>query len=283
MRLAIAVILIAGATPCCLRAQSTRTRRPDPATTPAPTPAPKPAPAPSPAPTSKPTAAPTREATTAPKLAGTESHTSLGLRISTLGVGAEISHLLNDHIGVRASANYLTVNRRVLEEDRGINNSQDDVNWDFRLKGAAFSGLLDWYPGRRGVFRFSAGVVTNPLKGTGLGVITKDSTHDLSSTVYRPASIVGDYIASAKYSSVLPYLGFGFGTPASQRHGLGFICDIGAAIGRPTLAFTSTTAATTTNPTLRRDLAAKQAAYQTETLDRIPVYPIVSLGVAYRF
>jgi hypothetical protein len=265
MRFRIAVVVLAGAAPyTMLAAQSTGSRRP--------------APAPQPA---RPAPQPTRltPAAVAPARASTESQTSIGVRVSTLGVGAEVSRLLGDHIGLRVGASYLKLSRNYVD-DAYYGNS---VDWNIALKGTAFSGMLDWYPGKRGVFRLSAGAISNPGKADGVGVILVDSAYSLSSTIYRPASVVGRLVAAGKYASVLPYVGLGFGTPASNHRGVGFICDLGVAIGRPTVTLTSTTAATTTNPTLRRDLASKQAEWQTDVADKIPVYPVLSLGVAYRF
>jgi hypothetical protein len=265
MRLTMVAVLVAATFPVSmLAAQSTRTSRP------APTPE-KP----------RPTAA------VAPARGSTESHTSIGLRVGTLGVGLDISHLISDHIGLRVGASYLKLSHeRTFEESNGastIYNTQE-VTWNVTAKVNAFSGLVDWYPGTRGVFRFSVGAVTNPLKGSGVGVIAqRDSVYRLNGRQYKPASIIGNFIASSKYASVLPYLGIGFGTPASKQHGFGFIFDLGAAIGTPTVALTSTNAATTTNPTLRQDLAGRQNEWQTETVNKIPVYPVLSIGAAYRF
>jgi hypothetical protein len=259
MRFRIAVVVLAGVTPYgMLAAQSTAARRP--VTAPQPTRRPAPA-------------------AVAPANASTESQTSIGFRVSTLGIGAEVSRLLSDHIGLRVGASYLKLSRNYVDDAYNLNS----VDWNITAKGTAFSGLLDWYPGKRGVFRLSAGAITNPGKADGVGVILLDSAYSLSSTIYRPASVVGTLVAAGKYASVLPYVGLGFGTPASGHRGVGFICDLGVAIGRPTVTLTSTTAATTTNPTLRRDLAAKQAEWQTDVADKIPVYPVLSLGVAYRF
>jgi hypothetical protein len=269
MRFRIVVVLGAAVFPVfVLTAQSTRTRHP------APTPE-----------------TPRPKAAVAPARTSTESYTSIGLRVGTLGVGVDVSRLLNDHIGLRVGASYLTRRQRLRDEDYFGNVigklSYQEVNWDVRAKANAFSGFLDWYPGTRGVFRFSVGAMTSPLSAKGVGVITADSgysfTTDVSRGFYRPASIVGTFVSSGKFPSVLPYVGLGFGTPSSKHHGVHFIFDLGAAIGKSTVTLTSTTAATTTNPTLRADLAAKQSEWQTDILDKIPFYPVLSLGVGYRF
>ena len=263
MRTVIAMCVVLGTLSNVVGAQqATRTRRPSPA------------PAPAPAPAAK-----------APLATSKGTRTSLGVRIGTLGLGADLSRLVTDHIGVRASANVMTLNRQYFEEQRRNGdpfNLEDNVNWDITVKNTSFSGMLDFYPGARGSFRISAGAMTNPFKGDGVGAITQDSTYILIGAV-RPASVVGDLLASVRYANVLPYVGLGFGTPASKARGLSVTFDIGAAIGRPTVSLTSTTAATTTHPSLVTLLARREADWQADYLDKAPVYPVLSLGLAYRF
>jgi hypothetical protein len=179
---------------------------------------------------------------------------------------------------VRAGVNAFYVTYRGKVEEEG------DVIWNMKPNTTSFSGLIDLYPGARGVFRFTAGAMTSPLKGSGIGEIQGAAyTLNQTPTGTYPRAEIGDLIATARYPDVLPYVGLGFGTPASPRRGLGFVMDLGVAIGKPTIGLTSTTAATTTSPTLRRDLAAKGAEWQTEIGDKIPVWPVLSLGFAYRF
>jgi hypothetical protein len=171
MRLATA-LLIAATVPCALLGQSTSsTRRPTTRPAPAPAPATDPTPAPAAKPAAKP-AATTQRAALA-KAASTESNTSIGLRIGTLGLGAELSHLLNDHIGVRASAHYLRLNHNLedISDFTQLSGATtvfvpSRVQWVGKLNTTSFSGMLDWYPGRRGVFRFSVGAMSAPAKAT---------------------------------------------------------------------------------------------------------------------
>ena len=198
------------------------------------------------------------------------SSTSIGLRVGTLGLGLEISHLLSDHIGLRVGGNYLSLNQKRTEES---------ITYDATAKLQSFSGLLDWYPGRRGAFHISAGAVTNPLTVDGVGVPEGGSSYTINGRDYT-ASQVGTFTSTAKFGSVLPYVGIGFGTPASKSHGIGVLFDVGAAIGKPTVVLNSSNAANV--PGLAADIRAETVKVQ-DSANALVVWPVVSLGLTYRF
>jgi hypothetical protein len=195
--------------------------------------------------------------------------TSIGVRVGSLGIGAEVSRLLNDNLGLRVGAGYFSLSRSV---------DQEDVTYEATVKWQAVTGLLDWYPGKRRAFHLSAGVMTNPLKFSGTGLPTGGSI-TLNGVDYT-TSQVGVLTASIEYASALPYVGLGFGTPASRNGGLGFIFDIGAGIGKATVALNSTNSAS--NAALRADLNAELATLQ-DDVNKVPIWPVVSLGLSYRF
>ena len=89
------------------------------------------------------------------------SATSIGVRVGTLGIGLELSHLLSDHIGLRVGGNYFSQNRT---------QNVESTNYAATAKVQSFTGLLDWYLGRRGAFHFSAGAVSNALTLDGVGI-----------------------------------------------------------------------------------------------------------------
>ena len=201
---------------------------------------------------------------------GSGSATSIGVRVGTLGIGLELSRLLGDHIGFRVGGNFLSLNQQRTEES---------ITYDATAKLQSFTGLLDWYPGRRRAFHFSAGAVSNPLTLDGVGVPASGSNYTINGRDYT-SSQVGTFTSSAKYASVLPYVGLGFGTPASKSRGIGVVFDIGAAIGKPTVVLNSTNAANV--PGLAADIRAERAKVQ-DSANKLPVWPVVSLGLTYRF
>ena len=194
---------------------------------------------------------------------------SIALRVSTLGFGGEVSKLMMPHAGLRVGANFYSMNR---------NFNQSDITFDAKLKLQAIEGLVDLYPGARGLFHLTGGVITNPASVTGTGV-PSGSTFDINDQTY-PSSQVGTLNATTEWPSVLPYVGLGFGTPAASKKAVRLLLDIGAAIGKAKVGLKSSTGAN--NATLQADLNAQVKKAQ-DNVNKIPVYPVVSFGLAFRF
>jgi hypothetical protein len=76
-------------------------------------------------------------------------------------------------------------------------------------------------------------------------------------------------------------VGLGFGTPAASHGALKLVMDIGAALGKPTIGLAATGAAG--NPQLQADLDAQVAKTRTDVEKYAKVYPVLSLGLVYRF
>jgi hypothetical protein len=199
-----------------------------------------------------------------------ESDMSLGLRLGSLGIGVEFSKLLGDNFGFRVGGNYFSLTQTTTKQD---------ISYDATLKLQAITGLLDWYPASRGSFHVTAGVITNPLTFSGIGKPSGNGNITINGTPYTQSQ-VGNLTASIKYPSASPYVGLGFGTPASKTGGFGVVFDIGAAIGKPKVALSSTNAGST--PGLQQNINAQTATMQKDA-DKIPVWPVVSLGFVWKF
>lgn len=205
-------------------------------------------------------------------LAAQDSHTndaSVALRVGSLGIGAEVSKLVMPHIGIRAGGNYFSYNR---------NFTTSQITYDADLKFKAFTGLVDLYPASRGIFHFTAGVMTRPVTLTGTGV-PNAGTFSINQHTYTQAQ-VGTLDETLEWGAALPYLGLGFGTPAARSSGLGFLFDVGVGIGKPTVTLTSTGASS--NAGLQSDLNA-QTAKQQKDANKLGAFPVFELGLAYRF
>ena len=164
-----------------------------------------------------------------PVAAETRKNISVAFRFLTLGLGGEVARLLTDHVAARVGANYFKLS---------TTKTQSDITYDASLKLHAVSVLIDLYPGRRGSFHFTGGILTNPLTISATGQPTSSGTFTMNGNTYTTAQ-VGTLTAEGKYPGVSPYVGLGFGTPASKGGGLAFLFDLGAAIGKPTITLTA--------------------------------------------
>ena len=198
----------------------------------------------------------------------TSSDMSLGLRVGTLGIGVEASKLLSDHFGVRVGGNYFSLDQT---------QTKSDISFAAKLKLQAFTGLVDWFPGSRGTFHVTAGIITNPATIDGVNQPSGTGTTTINHVQYTQSQ-VGTLSTTIKYSSALPYAGLGWGTPASKDGGFGVLFDLGVAIGKPTVALASTGNA----PGLAANVTAQQATMQTDA-NKVPVWPVISLGFVWRW
>lgn len=196
---------------------------------------------------------------------------SIGVTAGSLGFGAEVSKWLVPHIGVRGGINFFTLHSSI---------TQTDISYKATLKMKAIEGLIDLYPSARGSFRVSAGIMTDPLEVTATGQPQSDGTYTINGNDYTSAQ-VGTLTGSAKWPKSSPYVGLGFGTPANKHMGIKFTTDFGVAIGKPTIALTSTGAAS--NAQLQSDLDAQVAKSQKDVNKYAKVYPVISAGLMLRF
>ena len=200
-----------------------------------------------------------------------QSHASdigIAVRAGTIGIGGEVSKLLTSHVGARVGLNFYTLN------DNG--QKIGDNTFDVKAELHAFSALVDLYPGSRGSFHLTGGLMTTPAKVTGVG---NGSSYSFNGASYT-ASQVGTLTVAAQYGSTLPYVGLGFGTAASSHGGLAFAFDLGFAIGKPTLTMSGSNAPS--GGAVDANIQAEVAKHQTD-VNKIPGYPVLAIGFMYRF
>jgi len=208
----------------------------------------------------------------APVLAQSESHGNdlgVAVRVGTVGLGVEVSKWITGHLGARFGANLFTKNFK----DRELSGN----HYDAQIKVHAVMALADIYLSRRGAFHFTAGLSTNPARVTATGT-PSGGTFEINNHTYT-SSQVGVLTAEAKFKKMAPYVGLGFGT-AARGGRLAFVFDLGVALGKPRILLTASGAAS--NSQLQNDLNAEIADAQQDA-NKLPGYPVLSLGLMYRF
>lgn len=201
---------------------------------------------------------------------GHGSDISIGVRGGTLGVGGEIAKLVNSHIGLRVGANFIS---------HTFSKSQSDIDFDVTLKFKGVSGLVDLFPSARGSFHFTGGIMSAPADVAAVGKPT-GTTYTINDVDYTAAQ-VGTLTGTAKWPSASAYAGLGWGTPAARHGALKLVFDLGAVFGKPTIAMNATGAAA--SQALASDINAQVAKTQKDVDKYAKVYPVISLGLVYRF
>ena len=192
--------------------------------------------------------------------------------IGTEGIGGQFSWLLVPHaLAVRVGANAFNYTHDL---------TSDDIHYVGKLKLSNQDLLLDWHP-FSGWFRFSTGVVfdQNSLKLTG-DAADSGGTYEFNGNTYSAAQ-VGTLSASVKFRAAAPYLGIGWSDSSTQA-GLHFVADIGVVAQGTPKASLSASGSAANNAQFQSDLRAEQAKLQ-DSLDAFRWYPVIQLGLGYRF
>jgi len=151
--------------------------------------------------------------------------------------------------------------------------------YNLHLNLASGQGLIDWYP-TLSSFRITAGVI---IGDNYIDAAAKSaSTYNLNGTTYTAAQ-VGTLTGRFDANTAAPYLGIGFGNPVYGSKRLGVTLDLGVAYqGKPNVALSSTGGTLSGDPTLQANLAG-EAADLRNGLTAYRFYPVVQLGLSYKF
>jgi hypothetical protein len=208
---------------------------------------------------------------------------AVGFKADTLGAGIEFATPVARHFNLRSSINMLAFDYAF---------TIDGVNYDAKLHLKSSETILDWFPGHGlhispGILYFkntmSAPAFVDPGRSFVLG-----SQHFINS-VDDPVSGSASVNYAHSFAPIL-LLGYGNIIPRSGRH-ISVPFEFGVAYtGAPQISVDLNGTACTTNGCVNfaRNSEAQSFVKQevdilNEDLKRLPVFPIVSIGVAYHF
>lgn len=190
------------------------------------------------------------------------------------GIGIGLGHRLGDRFGVRVEGSTLGTWKH--------NYDRDGINYDSRIKSDMLGLYLDAMVA--GPFRVTGGVSFNNSRLRGTGTPTGAGTIRINNyTVPYGPGDSADF--SAKFSSVAPYLGIGYGHHSESR-GWGFIADLGVFFGRYKVNMNA-------SPSVEARIGALGGSAQAEIegerqriqkdLDKYRVLPVAMIGATYRW
>ncbi len=196
---------------------------------------------------------------------------NLALKVSTLGVGVDISTPISEIISTRFNMNGATYG--VTESSDGI-----DFEGDFTLFTAGL--LVDYYPFINN-FRFSSGVYYNGNGFTGSSKPSAGTTVDINGQEYT-INELGSLDSEISFNTIAPYLGLGWGNNTHEK-GWGVIFDLGVLYhGSGTANLTAVGASDTIVNEIENDIVQEEKKIN-DDLEKVKFYPVVALGVNYTF
>ncbi|MGD8379729.1 MAG: hypothetical protein PVI56_08970 [Gammaproteobacteria bacterium] len=197
------------------------------------------------------------------------ANSGIELKASTLGLGIEFAHNFNDYIGARVGFNNFSYHYN--DTQGGV-----DYNMDFKLR--SYDALVDWRP-FGGSFRVTGGLVHNSNRVH--GTAASANSYTIGTTTYTPAEI-GTLTGDVQFDPTAPYLGFGWGMSPADT-GFGTSIDFGVVRqGTPQTSLVAEGGTLVSDPQFQSDLAQEQQQFQSDA-NSFRTYPVVSIGVNYRF
>ena len=184
----------------------------------------------------------------------------------TLGFGAELTASIVPFINARFGINGY---------DFGGNSTDaDGIAYDADLDWSTKSAILDWHP-FNGNFRLSAGIFQNDNEIRLTATPTTSQT--IGGTTYTPGQI-GTLNATMGFDSTARYVGIGWGNAVEKNKRLGINIDIGVLIqGSPEVSLGASSGLVSA-----LDLQAEAAIIE-DDVSEFDAYPVVSVGLSYRF
>jgi hypothetical protein len=209
---------------------------------------------------------------------------AVSIKANTLGATAELATPISQTLNLRSSFNVLSFNYPF---------SIDGVRYDAKMHLRSSGTTLDWFPLHGGFHispgllyasnRLSAQASVNPGQNFELG--SQPFVNSVDDPVHGTSSVVFPH----SYAPML-LVGFSNIIARSGRH-LSIPLEVGAAYtGAPQINLTLNGTACTTEGCVSfadnkqaQDSLKQEVHNLNEDLKRVPVFPILSLGVAYRF
>lgn len=190
------------------------------------------------------------------------------VKLSTLGVHIEAYRSFGSSLNARLGYSFINYNYH------GSEKATEDYKIDANLKLASASILGDYFPFQSTSLRLTAGMIVNLNKPVVTAIPTKVIT--IGGDVYNAANL-GNIGIDLSFNKVAPYIGIGIGNPTAGDRGFGFVMDIGTYYqGAPKVAMSAT-------GLLEPSASPEQEAVVEHNLNWFKFYPVLSLGLSYKF
>jgi hypothetical protein len=196
---------------------------------------------------------------------------ALGVKGGTAGIGGEVTIGVIDNLNFRTGYNFFNYDG---------NTTESDIDYDYELKLRSIPLLVDLHPFGGG-FRVTSGIFLNHNEVT--STATAQGSYDIGGKTYSAAEI-GSLDGKVDFRTTAPYLGIGWGNAVDDGNPLSFSLDIGVMFqGTPKVSITPKDVQAGVDTALLQDNIDREIADVKDDIDNLKYYPIISLGVAYKF
>jgi hypothetical protein len=198
---------------------------------------------------------------------------SLGVKLGTLGIGAEYTKKYSDNIDARFGIN---------SYNYSTSGEESSIEYDIDLKLQTITAIADYYP-TDGGFKLSGGLFVNNNEFEFNGK-AKGGTYNINGTTYT-ATDVGSLKGDVDFNTISPYIGMGYSSRTKSNE-WAFNMDFGVMYqGSPeanlNVTCGSSLSAAQCN-TLKSNVQSEQQQLQDE-IDGYKWYPVLSFGTSYKF
>jgi hypothetical protein len=208
--------------------------------------------------------------------------------LSSRGLGVNATTNLTSQLNGRLSLAGFTYS---MDQDL------DNISYESDLTLMTVGGLVDWHPFSGGL-RLSTGLFLN-FNGIESKATPASSSNYTFNNVSYSGSLIDSLSADIEFNTLAPYVGIGWGNPIQKDSNWFFHSDIGVMFtGKPSVSLSASTNSAniltsvsndaTAAATLTSEIATNVAAAQSEienddALTYFQYYPVISLGLSYRF
>ena len=198
---------------------------------------------------------------------GSAGGVGVTVKAGSLGGGLEATIGASDYLGFRVGVNAMNLSPSATRDEGKITT---DLEW------LSYGALVDLHPFGGG-FRISGGGLINKNKFKLKADLTKEVT--LDGQEYSLSDLNG----AVTFSELAPYAGIGYGNAVGADGRWHFSCDFGVMFqGSPKIS----ASATASDPAIQGivdDALAREVADIQDDANAFKYYPVISVGVSFRF
>lgn len=204
---------------------------------------------------------------------GAVADVGLGVKVGTLGPGADLTVGLSEVLNARVGLNKFWYTYNATEEN---NDSGASGELSAKLDLQTVPLLLDWHPFNGG-FRLSGGIVFNSNKISFSA--TPGDTIEFNNQDFQVNSVNG----GIDFDSMAPYLGIGVGNAVSADGNWNFVFDLGVMFqGEPQIALSAVAANPSQQATLDQAVETERLDLQ-DSANPFQYYPVLAIGISRKF